>query len=60
MFNLPQYRIVYVEHDSDPCHWQLQKRRYLFFWKNACGNVSSATTAANEMLIQMRRKSGKN
>lgn len=51
MFNLPKYRIIYVEDIA--CCWQLQKRSYFFFWKNACGNVSSATTAANEMLIQM-------
>lgn len=52
-FGLPKFRIIYVEKEGDPCNWQLQKRYWLFFWKNACGNVSSATTAAHEMLRQM-------
>ncbi|WP_196360389.1 hypothetical protein [Vibrio anguillarum] len=54
MFNQPKFRIIYVLHEGDPCHWQLQKRHYIFFWKNACGNVSSATTAAHEMIKQMK------
>lgn len=51
---MPRFRIVYVEHDGDPCHWQLQKRVCWIFWVNACGNVSSATTAANELLSQLK------
>jgi len=47
------YRIIYVD-DGTPCHWQLQRRHWLFFWHNACGSVSSATTAANEMLRLMK------
>lgn len=42
-----KYRIVYVSHDGDPCHWQAQERKWIFFWVNLFGNVSSATTAAN-------------
>ncbi len=50
---MPKYRIIYVEHKGDPCNWQLQRRCWLFFWRDVCGNVSSATTAAHEMLRQM-------
>lgn len=53
---MPKYRIIYVRYADDPCHWQLQKRRWLFFWENACGNVSSATTAGHEMKRLMRTK----
>jgi hypothetical protein len=53
---MPKYRIIYVRYADDPCHWQLQKRRWLFFWENACGNVSSATTAGHEMEKLMRLK----
>jgi|TARA_Y100000310_G_C20622076_1_gene783923 hypothetical protein len=59
MIKFPKYRIIYVEHDGDPCHWQLQERCWLFFWKNACGNVSSATTAANEILFRLRENKRK-
>jgi len=48
---MPKYRIIYVNNKGDPCHWQAQKRVWLFFWVNVCGNVSSATTAANELLF---------
>lgn len=51
---LPKYRIIYVEHKDDPCHWQAQERVWLFFWRNICGNVSSATTAGNEILFHMK------
>lgn len=51
----PRYRIIRVEYPGDPCNWQLQRRHRLLFWRNVCGNVSSATTAANEMKIQMIR-----
>jgi hypothetical protein len=47
------YRIIYVSLKGDPCHWQLQKRKYFVFWVNACGNVSSATTAGHEMMRMM-------
>jgi hypothetical protein len=52
---MPSYRIIYVSHKGDPCHWQLQKRKWFFFWVNACGNVSSVGTAADEMMIQSGR-----
>lgn len=48
-----RYRIVYVERDGDPCHWQLQRRVLGLFWRDACGAVSSATTAGHEMMRQM-------
>ena len=47
------YRIIYVSHKGDPCHWQLQKRKWLFFWVNSCGNVSSVTTAGRVMMRMM-------
>jgi hypothetical protein len=45
----PKFRIVRVSFKNDPCHWQLQERQLMFWWKDAGGNVSSATTAAHEM-----------
>jgi len=54
---MPSYRIIYVSHQADPCHWQLQKRKWVFFWVNAFVNVSSATTAAHEMLRQQGKLS---
>jgi len=51
---MPKYRIIYVNHPGDPCHWQAQERVWLFFWRDICGNVSSATTAANEIQFQMK------
>lgn len=52
----PRYRIVRVDYPEDPCHWQLQERVFFFFWRNSCGNVSSATTAAYEMEERMRKQ----
>jgi len=40
-------RIIYVESDNDPCHWQVQKRVWLFFWRNVNLSFSSITTAGN-------------
>lgn len=55
--NNTDYRIIYVlNNESDPCHWQLQKRFLLFFWKDVCLSFSSATTAANEMIFLMEKK----
>lgn len=45
----PRYRIIHVPKNA-PCPWQLQERVLLMFWRNCCGSVSSATTAANEIL----------
>lgn len=46
-----KYRIVYINGNaSDPCHWQAQKRVWIFFWKNICGRTASATTQGNEIL----------
>jgi len=54
---MPKYRIIYVKHDGDPCHWQAQERKYFFFWRNIFCNVSSATTAANGITnLMMVRK----
>lgn len=53
---LPKYRIIMVD-DFGGCHWQAQIRHKLFFWRNLCGSVSSATTAAHE--IQLHQKQGK-
>jgi hypothetical protein len=50
---MPKFIIIYAD-DGSPCHWQLQHSVWLFFWRNSCGNVSSATTAAHEMMIQMK------
>lgn len=50
---MPKYRIIYVD-DGTPCHWQLQRRTWFFFWRNSCGAVSSATTAAHEMMRLMK------
>ena len=50
---MAKYRIIYVNHEGDPCHWQAQKRVYLFFWENICGNVSSAHTAGGAILESM-------
>ena len=52
----PRFRIIRVNHPRDPCHWQLQERYFLLFWRNACGNVASATTAANELEARMCRR----
>lgn len=45
----PRFRIVHVPQNA-PCPWQLQERVWGIFWKNSCGSVSSATTAAHEIL----------
>ena len=50
----PRYRIIYVL-DFGGCNWQAQKRVNLFFWKDMCGNVSSATTAAHEIQKHMAK-----
>ena len=51
---MPRYRIIFVNHKGDPCHWQAQERVYLFFWQDLFGNVSSATTAANGITNVMK------
>jgi hypothetical protein len=53
---MDKYRIVYRPVDSDPCHWQLQERKrlFFFFWRwEELYNFSSATSAGNEMLLIM-------
>jgi hypothetical protein len=50
---MARYRIIYVD-DGSPCHWQVQKRVFVVFWKNVYGSFSSATTAANEILTLMK------
>ena len=50
----PRYRIIHVL-DFGGCHWLLQKRVWLFVWKDMCGSVTSATTAAHEIQSQMQR-----
>lgn len=53
----PQFRIIYKpSFASDPCVWQLQERFLFIFWKDVCGSVSSATTAAHEMERMMRKR----
>jgi hypothetical protein len=50
----PKYRIVYVDRgDFNPCHWQIQQRTFLFFWKNLYNPFSSATTCAHEIMKLM-------
>jgi hypothetical protein len=51
---MPRYRIIYVN-DGSPCHWQLQRCSWLVLWRNVGGSVSSATTAAHEMLSLMQQ-----
>ncbi|MCK5610298.1 hypothetical protein KAR91_50970 [Candidatus Pacearchaeota archaeon] len=52
---MPKHRIVYVSQGT-PCHWQVQTRVFLFFWKNEGFPASSATTAANEILKLMGKR----
>jgi len=51
---MPKYRIIYAKSKGDPCCWQLQKRKWFFFWENVYLTFASATTAANEMLELMK------
>jgi len=51
----PKYRIVYVDScDFNPCHWQIQQRTVLLFWKNRYFPFSSATSCANEIMKLMK------
>jgi len=54
---MSKYRIHYVDHNGDPCHWQPQKRVLLLFWRNIGGRVSSVKTASTviENLIIIER-----
>ena len=42
------YRIIYDE-GGFVCHWQVQKRKWFFFWVNVYLPFSSATSAGNEI-----------
>lgn len=51
----PKYRIVYVDVDDiNPCHWQIQQRTFLFFWKDLYFPFSSATSCAHEVMKLMK------
>lgn len=51
---MPKYRIIFIDDFGlDPCNWQVQKRKYFFFWENVYGRFSSATTAGREVLVLM-------
>ena len=52
---MPKYRIIFVQHEGDPCNWQLQERFLFLFWRNKFGNASSATTVGNWMREEMRK-----
>jgi hypothetical protein len=51
---IKKYRIIYNKNDI-PCHWQLQERKWLFFWKNLYLSFSSRKTAEREINILERK-----
>lgn len=57
---MPKYRIALVKTTGlDPCCWQAQERKWLFFWKAMCGATSSATTQGNHILMHAAHRSAK-
>ena len=47
---LPKYRIIKI---NDLCPWQVQQRKWLFFWDDVCLSFSSAFSAGahvNELI----------
>lgn len=48
----PKYRIIKLDRI---CPWQVQERRWLFFWRDVCGNVSSIRTAEQELTARVNR-----
>lgn len=49
-----KYRIVYVDDRSSLCHWQIHKRKWMFFWKNLHLNFSNREHA--ELHIRLLEK----